>query len=54
MIREALREKYPDIFGDINRHIKKPRAPKPIDRPTRILHSLVDGSTKVFDTESET
>lgn len=53
MIREALREKYPDIFADINRHIQKPRAPKPTEKPSYILHSMVDGSVKVFDREPE-
>lgn len=51
MIREALKEKYPDIFDDINRHIRKPRKPLPIETPTQILHSLNDGSTKIVDTK---
>lgn len=49
MIREALCEKYPDIFADINRHIKKPRKPKKMEAPSQILYSLVDGSVKVVD-----
>lgn len=53
MIREALKQVYPDIFSDINRHIRKPRPPKTTQRPSHILHSLVDGSVKVFDTESD-
>lgn len=53
MIREALCEKYPDIFADINRHIRKPRKPKPIESPTQILHSYANGAVKIMSTESE-
>lgn len=47
MIREALHAMYPDIFGDINRHIRKPKKPMPQEAPTQILRSLVDGSVKI-------
>lgn len=49
MVREALKEKYPDIFGDINRYIRKPKKPVEIEAPTQMLHSFVDGSVKVVD-----
>ena len=49
MIREALCEKYPDIFGDINRHIRKPKAPTSVETPTQMLHSLANGSVTVVD-----
>ena len=53
MIREALREKFPDIFTEINRHIRKPRKkPLETENPAQILHSLVDGNIKFIDTES--
>lgn len=47
MIREALHSTYPDIFGDVNRHIRKPKKPVPQDPPTQILRSLVDGNVKI-------
>ena len=53
MIREALREKYPDIFGDINRHIRKPKPPKSVETPTQMLHSLANGSVTVVDSTPE-
>lgn len=50
MIRDALKDKFPDIFMDINRHIKKPRAvPLPTEKPTRILKSFANGSVKILD-----
>ena len=48
MVREALAKMYPDIFKNANRHIKKPRDPKPIQPVTHIMHSYVDGSTKIM------
>lgn len=51
MIREALREKYPEIFADINRHIRKPKKPVEVEKPAQILKSLVDGSVKIVDSE---
>jgi hypothetical protein len=53
MIREALREKYPDIFADINRHIRKPRPAKSAETPTQMLHSLANGSVTIVDSGSE-
>lgn len=53
MIREALREKYPDIFGDINRHIRKPKPPKSVETPTRMLHSLANGTVTIVDSDPE-
>lgn len=48
MIRQALHAQYPEIFGDINRHIRKPKkVPLPIQEPTQIRHSLVDGSVSI-------
>lgn len=49
MIREALKEKFPEIFANMNRHIKKPRVPKPIQEKTQIMHSLVDGQIKILE-----
>jgi hypothetical protein len=49
MIREALKEKYPDIFGNANRHIRKPRKPKPQQERAQIMHSLADGSIRILD-----
>lgn len=49
MVREALAKMYPDIFKYANRHIRKPRTPKPIQPQTHILHSYVDGSIKILD-----
>lgn len=48
MIREALREKYPDIFGDINRHIRKPRPATEIEEPTQMLHSFANGTVTII------
>ena len=53
MIREALREKYPDIFSDINRHIRKPRKPRPVETPTQMLRSLANGTVTIVDSGSE-
>lgn len=51
-IREALREKYPEIFSDMNRHIKKPRKnPLPIEEPTQTLHSYANGAVKILNTK---
>lgn len=53
MIREALKEKFPDIFTDINRHIKKPKkTPIDTDGPTHILKSFANGNVKIIDTQS--
>lgn len=52
MIREALHAMYPDIFGDINRHIRKPKKPMPQEAPTQITRSLVDGSVKILSLPS--
>lgn len=49
MIREALVEKYPDLFGASNRHIRKPRKPKPLDGRTSMMHSFADGTARVLD-----
>lgn len=51
MIRQAMMEAYPDIFLNMNRYIRKPRKPKPIQDKTTVEHSLVDGSIKIVDTE---
>ena len=52
-IREALIEKYPEIFADMNRHIKKPRKkPLEVEKPARILKSLADGNVKVVDSDT--
>jgi len=51
MIREALKEKFPEIFTNINRHI---RAPKKnlvsFDSPTQISKSLANGNINIIDT----
>ena len=49
MVRSALEEKFPDIFADTNRHIRKPRKPVEVELPTQILTSWVDGSVKIID-----
>ena len=49
MVRSALEEKFPDIFADTNRHIRKPRKPVEMELPTQILTSWVDGSVKIID-----
>lgn len=54
MIRAALHAQYPDIFGDINRHIRKPKLkPTPIETPTTMQHSWANGNVTVIDTGSE-
>lgn len=54
MIREALCEKYPDIFADINRHIRKPKPPKhQPELPTQILHSLANGAVIITNSKPE-
>ena len=49
MVRAALEEKFPDIFAEANRHIRKPRKPVEVETPTQILTSWVDGSVKIND-----
>jgi predicted DNA-binding ribbon-helix-helix protein len=49
MIREALRERYPDMFANANRHIRKPRKPSAIEPPARIMHSLATGKISYLD-----
>lgn len=51
MIREALKDKYPDIFGNANRHIRKPRKPKPLDGSTSVMVSLANNDVRVVDTQ---
>lgn len=48
MIREALVAAYPEIFGEANRYIRKPRRPKPVQEKTILQQSLVDGSIRVI------
>ena len=35
MVRSALEEKFPDIFADTNRHIRKPRKPVEMELPPK-------------------
>ncbi len=49
MVRAALEEKFPDIFVEANRYIRKPRKPVEIETPTQILTSFVDGSVKIIN-----
>lgn len=51
MIREALQEKFPDIFTEINRHIRKPKKPMSVDPASNILYSYANGSITLLDTE---
>ena len=51
LLRDALQEKYSHIFSsNLNRYIREPRKkPIQLDPPTQLLHSYVDGTTKIFD-----
>lgn len=51
LIREALHKQYPELFVVGNRHIRKPRKPKPIEPRTLIMHSLANGTTTLLQTE---
>ena len=54
MIREALCEKFPDIFKNLNRHIRKPRKKlAPVEDRTQILHSLATGTISVLPPSTE-
>lgn len=50
MVREALKICYPEIFANTNRYIASPKKKvEQYDGPAQMLHSYVDGSTKILD-----
>lgn len=52
LIRSALEELYPSIFGNSNRNIRKPRKKqRKIPKKTHIMQSLANGTTTILSVE---
>lgn len=54
LIRAALEELYPSIFGGSNRNIRKPRKKqRKIPKKTHIMQSLANGTTTILSVDTK-